>query len=376
MTPVFSSAQHAPPHRDLQGHFVRARLLAQLPTDSDTASVYFEHPVGATRFPDGTIAVADGLAPAIRFFDAQGAFLRSVGREGEGPGEFATLNWMGRCGTGTVTVWDFSLLRFTTVTATGEIRGQGRLEDIWEIPRPPAILSCSRAGHTALLLRLSGERIRGRDISVLTAPLYLVSSRGVATLIDEAAPVIEWINDERIYRPVSMTTQFAVSDSRLYVSRSDSAQIRIYDLNGHLEEVLTLDLVRRAPTDGHVRRNAEERTAFISDRAGRSRFVDRYMTLPRPAYLPYHNGIHLDAAGHLWVLLSFPGDPTTSLRAFTLRGDVIGDVLVPTDLRILELGDDYILGTIEDAATLEPRVVLYGFELPDRFVDRAGDLSG
>jgi hypothetical protein len=349
--------------REQDGQFVQARLITRVPRESDADSVYLEQPVGATRFADGTIAVADGMAPAIRFFDADGGFTGTVGREGEGPGEFATLSWMGRCGERTATVWDFSLLRFTSIDDIGQIVEQRRLEDRFDVPRPPALLACSRTGHIALLLRLGGERIPGREISVLTAPLYIMSSAGVPTLLDGSAPVIEWINDERMYRPVSMTTHFAIFESHVYVARSDSPVIEAYDLGGRLEGTVTLDLVRRTPTDSHVRRNAEERTAFIADRASRARFVDQFMDLPRPDYLPYHNGIHLDPVGRLWVLISFPGDPTTALRAHTLSGEVVGEVRVPADLRVLEIGSDYVLGSIEDSGTLEPKVALYGFEL-------------
>jgi streptogramin lyase len=38
--------------------------------------------------PDGTVYVLDGSAMAVRVFGPRGEFLRSIGRGGEGPGEF------------------------------------------------------------------------------------------------------------------------------------------------------------------------------------------------------------------------------------------------------------------------------------------------
>jgi hypothetical protein len=111
-----------------------------------------------------------------------------------------------------------------------------------------------------------------------------------------------------------------------------------------------------------VRRNAEELTAFLTDRAGRNRIVERYMEMERPDYLPYHNGLHLDPAGRLWVVLSFPGDSTTTLRAYSALGAPVGEVRIAADLRVLEVGEDYVLGSFVDAGTLEPKVALYGFD--------------
>ncbi|MEK9499547.1 6-bladed beta-propeller [Gaopeijia maritima] len=39
--------------------------------------------------PEGTIYVMDGQIPAVRVFDADGAYLRTLGRSGEGPGELS-----------------------------------------------------------------------------------------------------------------------------------------------------------------------------------------------------------------------------------------------------------------------------------------------
>jgi hypothetical protein len=44
------------------------------------------------RLPDGTIAVSDGDAARISIFGADGGFVRSWGRQGEGPGEFRSLS--------------------------------------------------------------------------------------------------------------------------------------------------------------------------------------------------------------------------------------------------------------------------------------------
>jgi hypothetical protein len=125
---------------------LEAGWILEVPRTSDSA-VFLQRPVGATRFDDGTIAVVDGMAQTIWFFDSTGSYSGSAGRAGEGPNEFSTPGWLGRCGPGVATIWDFSLMRFTTFDSSGTILDQRRLQDVVELPGPPARLSCSETGQ-------------------------------------------------------------------------------------------------------------------------------------------------------------------------------------------------------------------------------------
>ena len=46
---------------------------------------------GTVQLTDGRIVIADGASLELRFFDATGTFIRSVGRSGDGPGEFRRM---------------------------------------------------------------------------------------------------------------------------------------------------------------------------------------------------------------------------------------------------------------------------------------------
>jgi hypothetical protein len=323
--------------------------------------VFLQNPVGAVRFDDGTVGVADGMAQTVLIFDGQGAFVRSTGRPGEGPNEFSTPNWMGRCGPTTATVWDFNLMRFTEVHPAEGIVSQRRLQDVVGLPRPPARLACSRGGRMLVLLRLGGERIEGREVSVMTAPLYLVEPTGDTLLVDAQAPVIEWLNEDRTYRPVSPTTHFAVTDSLLFLAHSDSATVHVHDLANRTTETWLIQGGRRKPTDGHVRRDAETLTQFVSDRARRSEIIQRYLGMERPEYLPRFSALRVDPGGRLWMVVSVPGDERTLLHRYGRDGRLRQVVTVPAGMEVYEIGDDYVLGSRIDPETMEPRVLIYGF---------------
>lgn len=100
----------------------------------------FNHAADATRLSNGLIAVADRYANAVRFFDPAGRPLRTVGRDGEGPGEFRFPWWIAQCAADTLFVWDVALHRMTVIDSAGRVVRQFR------VPASAAFLSCSRNG--------------------------------------------------------------------------------------------------------------------------------------------------------------------------------------------------------------------------------------
>jgi len=337
-----------------------AELVAEMPRAGDSL-VFLQSPVGAVRFDDGTVGVTDGMSQTVLLFDSRGAFVRSVGRGGEGPNEFSTPNWMGRCGSVTATVWDFNLLRFSEVHPSQGIVGQRHLRDAADVPRPPARLACSRGGRVVVLLRLTGERIEGREVSVLTAPLYMVEPTGATRLIDAQVPVIEWLNEERNYRPVSPTTHFALTDSLLFLAHSGSDSVQVHDLANRTTRAWSISGDRRRPTVQHVRRDAETLTQFVSNPRARSEIIERYVEMEWPEFLPMFSALRVDPAGGLWIVVSVPGDESTVLHSYGTDGRLGQVVTVPAGIEVYEVGDDYVLGGRIDPETMEPKVLLYRF---------------
>lgn len=71
---------------------------------------------------DGNVYVADGQVPAVRVYNRDGRFLRNVGREGEGPGEYRSLWGLRSMADSGVAVWDVRNGRITVFDPRGEVR--------------------------------------------------------------------------------------------------------------------------------------------------------------------------------------------------------------------------------------------------------------
>jgi hypothetical protein len=82
----------------------------------------FGHITSVATDAAGNLWVADAFSHDIRVFDAEGALVRRIGRQGQGPGEFVSpysLAWVGDV----LLVLDFGAGRIAELSATGEWLG-------------------------------------------------------------------------------------------------------------------------------------------------------------------------------------------------------------------------------------------------------------
>lgn len=75
---------------------------------------------GSVRLDDGRIVVANTGSRELRVFGPDGDFLGSVGRDGEGPGEFRSPSRIRRLAGDTLMVWDDGLFRISLFDAEGD----------------------------------------------------------------------------------------------------------------------------------------------------------------------------------------------------------------------------------------------------------------
>jgi hypothetical protein len=103
----------------------------------------FARIVNVLLLTDSGVIVANGGSKELRFFDAGGRFVRHVGRDGAGPGEYRFLDRVFRLAGDSLGVYDFSLRRLTVLSPEGAFAR--------------TVIGCHRHGRTN-----SGRRIRGR----------------------------------------------------------------------------------------------------------------------------------------------------------------------------------------------------------------------
>jgi hypothetical protein len=349
-----ASAQ-SPWHADL-------KPTLDISSSAASGSVLFARVTGATRLGDGTIVVADGDDNALHYFSAEGKPLRTAGRTGTGPGEFRHLTWLGRCGSDSLHVWDMVLGRMAVYAANGAFVRQYTIPaDTVRALKPQMTLACSSHGTLAWQGQIGFPKTRTapkdpthptREERVIstTAPVAIGNSIGTVSrqLGERSSGAMYLMGGGGFPLPLGVATYVAVAGDRVFAGTADSTgTISAYMPDGAMS-IISLHL-RPRPTTADIRLRAAVATASIAPQQLRTLAEDSLKVSPMPANLPPYSGLFGDADGILWVQLTVPGEPATRLRAIGTRNETVGEITLPPNVVIQEIGHDYILGAFDDA---------------------------
>lgn len=99
----------------------KIRLIAELTLDDNSMpeDVYFEAPVDLTFDTENNIFVCDYKSHNIKVFDISGKFIKTMGRKGQGPGEFQMPFYLAFA-KGRLVVWELRNRRLSVLMSDGE----------------------------------------------------------------------------------------------------------------------------------------------------------------------------------------------------------------------------------------------------------------
>ena len=332
----------------------------------DDPATQFTRIVGATRLGDGRIVVADGGSAELRFFDATGRHLQSVGGKGSGPGEFVRL-------TGLLRLAGDSLLAIQAMPPKQSLFSDtGAFVRLVETPAAPDALlphvaSAILDDGTAVLapgarpvMRFTGTR---RDsITIFTAAPGEDSARLLGTF-----PSMNISGNGRFIAPVAFAPVGvrAARGDRFYAGYAERFEITVHSKDGALQR-----LIRREWTATPVSQEARDAHIEMLSRGTPESFRQEFLkALTFAEHFPAYDDLLVDATGRLWVRAA-PTDGTElrmpeGLAAHAARwsifdhdGGWLGDVRMPMGFDVLEVGTDYALGVWYDESEI-PFVRLY-----------------
>lgn len=313
------------------------------------------------RLPDGRIAVANGSPPEIRVFGNDGREMETLGREGDGPGEFRSLDGVARAGGDTLAGLDLRLGRLTRFSTAAYLDDQP----------VPSVATTERALRTAggswivrTWPRPPGGRPRNTGPQWFRSALVLVEPGGgpVDTLRTLDGPWMD-VTDLgprwRAERPwLAHDTDFAVSGSTVWVGDSRRFEVTELNLEGRTTRILRVPREPRDATSDAVDSLVDRRAAGLAEPEARERLVRRLREGPVPDVLPVFHRLRA-GAGRLWVETS-RSVPGRGSRWIILdpEGSVTGRLRLPPRFDPHAFGENWVLGVREDEFGIE-RVQLY-----------------
>jgi hypothetical protein len=320
------------------------------------------HQVGVPFFlADGRVAVPLGSPPEIRLFDREGALTETLGREGEGPGEFTRLSAAWARGD-TVEALDVQQARATRFLPDGELEVRafeateilysglpGRLPGAW------VALTWSSLGpggrEELALRRFSLDGSHQEQLATLGG------------MIRVSGPAASGVH------PLSPRVVLRAEGGHLYFADSWEPRIHRVTDEGAVEEFLAWE---PGPVPGPREALEVVREALVErdDQRGGAEIAAHLLESDEEYPVSVFWDFQVDPAGYVWVLPFDPARHSLSLgdlggpgvfqsgsyeaerwTVLDLEGQVVGEVALPGDFRIAELRGAELLGVRRDPVT-------------------------
>jgi hypothetical protein len=325
----------------------------------------------AIPVPSG-IAVAVSGANEIRIYDEAGEHVRTIGRAGEGPGEFSSIGWLQLLGADTIVAYDRGLRRISVFDRAGELvrdvaihRTPASLErEAMQGPQPRGILA---DGSVLVALYVAPTRLDG----LYRPPVRLHRFSADGTPGDSIAGgsgddiYILPQGDGRavvMRPPFARITGFLAAHDGFWIADTDGYELRRHDTDGALRLI-----VRRAQAGAPVTPDLLD--TFLAARlaaypAGPQREEARELANRIAVHntLPGFSIAHVAADGRVWVRdYTVPEEDSRSWSVFSRNGELEGRVSIPPTLRVLRFGTNDVIGVLTDDLDRES-IARYPFE--------------
>lgn len=321
--------------------------------DGDPRYQFF-HMMGAWRFEDGRLVVMDGGTRELRFYDAAGSFLLTVGGRGEGPGEFGQLDLLDVVGD-TLRIFDRALQRVSIFSPTGRfIRSFGipKLEGN-PMPEPRGWFADGTYLVETSVPFWQGEPQSG--LQRIEARYYRLDPAGA--VLDSLGEFVQGQHyleaDSRgiasVAVPFALRSATAIGGGRFYFGTSASYEIEARRPDGRLELLVRRLHENRPVTPADIDNYIRGRQRYAPGDANRRRLEALFRELPIPATMPAYASVMVDAAGNLWVEeRPAPGASSSTQGSrwavFDDEGRWLGTVTLPPSFEPFQIGADFILG--------------------------------
>lgn len=349
------------------------RTVAQAPiVDIDADRIDGAFALGAvgfvTNLSDGSIVIQDNGASRLAVFDAMGRPVRTIGRAGQGPGEF---EWMGgtyRCAADTLIVDQGSWI--SVFAPDGRFVGQELIKRSAGTVQS-GIEGVSDNCSSLLLAEYSWVEPQPERFSRPSALYWW--TRGTArwdTVITFPGPDLVRLQvggrEVGASVPFGRNPVWATRHDLVYYGSSDHAELKIIERTGRVQRVIrwaapaaSVDADDRAlyarRRERYLKQNPEEAVVY--------RPLEDY---PVPSRKPFLAGIVVDDADHIWVrqypraagglpqiLEPAAEDPAEMWWVFAPDGRWLGGVTMPSGVKVFRIGADRLLGLYVDTTSVE-----------------------
>ena len=340
--------------------------------------------VGVVRFADGRIAVANGVGPDIRFFDASGAYLQTAGRKGSGPGEYQAMAGFFPFGGDSLIVADMMTRRMTVLTPAGDMArtyalgGSGGMQ-VGERSVSLAIPVGVFPDGTVLAMAQAFRVNQGPTGVYRDTAAYVTFGPDGATLdtvmrmpgIDMEQVVMNFQGREFTAPspvPLGRISMVAARAGWIAAARNDRYEIELHDRAGGLKKLVRVLVDPTPVTEADQAAHRKEQLEALANAPGmaavpeplKEQMRKRIAEAKYPATYPYVLDMRFDPDGTLWAAeVQRAGVTARKYALFDSAGTLLGRVVMPDRFTPFWVGRDAVAGVWKDEDDVE-HVRVYG----------------
>lgn len=321
----------------------------------------------AFRLPDGRIFIANSGTQEVRVYDRRGELIDRFGSMGEGPGEFAALDWVTRLGADSLAVLDIDRQRVTALTTWGEILWTRDVSLPLALPWSGDFYSTS--GELFLLWdsgdafdQIQAGAVAAGQTTRSTAALYRYPSDGSEPelVIELAGPEVAVIEGSSggpatTGAPLGRQVTYAVQPDRIYLGDQAGPDLQVLDTDGHTVGLVRLPVSDLSVTEADIADYQETVLSMIGeDPERREAVLDRIQGFPVAPRKPAYGRVLVDAVGRLWVSdAHHVFEPPDEWSIIDLETGERSTLEVPRSFEVFWANEELVLGKWIDPLGVE-----------------------
>ncbi len=325
---------------------ISAEPAVAIGEDEDDDRHWFSSVRGAGRLSDGSIVAADRASAEVRIYDETGEYLRSMGRYGEGPGEFKSPFQLWIDAGDMLWIGDYSPWGYNLFTPQGEFVRQVNLTPVF--PNASTNGGVLDNGHTVNSRSLSARRENFTEADTLIVQLHDPDGKLVGNLARMPDRISGQVREADVWLfPVFQSfAQVDAGGSTIVLGHGSDTELRVLDDEFNLRLIIRWSEPAREVTGADVRAWRED---YIERRSQWSEpdwsdFDDAMISPERPVadLFPAISDIMVGRDGRLWVRQYDRPREDRGWLAFDSNGGFVCHLAQPPG-SVWEFGADYVL---------------------------------
>ncbi|HSM06888.1 MAG TPA: hypothetical protein VK858_19840 [Longimicrobiales bacterium] len=311
--------------------------------------------------PDRRILLANSGSAEVRVYDPEGRLLQTLGRRGEGPGEF-TAPWQAYPMPGD------SILVIDLYREVAVFDPEGEFARQFDLDLPEGLLGAEGAepvdqfGDGSLLFRghypyqPGPGGVTRNVVPMLRVPLDGAPAVSLGDFEDQTGYSGQ---PHRDYAHGAWAKE-AAADSTMWYGPGDRMELREVARDGRLIRIVRLNRAARPITEADretFRRDYAKQMAEFNPRQGEPFWRERARDVLFPDSFPVHYEIETDPLGNVWVqdYRSFFSEARMDREwtVFDAEGAYLGEVTVPGGMEVHDVTEDFVVGKWTDDLGVE-----------------------